>query len=73
LRGIRADVLVAHEAPGGPRNGLVGVDMAAEATLARLVVHGRYHESTTGYTRSGIPVRGLGRAEVFLLRPGDLP
>lgn len=73
LRGVRADVLVAHEAPSCHRSGFVGIDTAANVTAARLVIHGRHHESGTGRVPSGIPVRGLGRAEAFLLRPEDLP
>ena len=70
LRRVQADVLVSHEAPICHPQGFMGIDAAADAVGAGLVVHGRHHESATGYTASGATVRGLGRAEAFLYRPG---
>lgn len=72
LASVRADVLVAHEAPSCHHNGFVGVDSAAHACAARLVVHGHHHHAYDGVIPSGARVRGLGRAEVFRLRRGDL-
>lgn len=73
LRGLRADVLVTHEAPSCHRHGFVGIDRAAEACRARLIVHGHHHE---GYSAvipgTSIQVRGLGRAEVLRLGPEDI-
>lgn len=48
LRGCRVDVLMTHEAPTCHRHGFVGIDMAAEACRARLVVHGHHHQSYAG-------------------------
>jgi hypothetical protein len=65
-------VLVTHEAPTCHRHGFVGIDMAAQACRARLVRHSHHHED---YTRT-IPgtgvARGLSRAQVLRLRPGEL-
>ena len=73
LRGFRVDVLVTHEAPSGHRHGFVGTDQAVQACRARLVVHGHHHEDYVGLIPgSGIRVRGLGRAQVLRLGPGDL-
>ena len=73
LSELRLDVLVTHEAPSSHRYGFAGIDRIAASCRARLVVHGHHHESYVGATSSGIPVRGLARAEVFRLRREDLP
>lgn len=68
----RADVLVTHEAPSCHKYGFVGIDMAAAACRARLVVHGHHHESYEARIGNDrIRVRGLGRAEVFRLGQGE--
>ena len=72
LLGLRADVLVTHEAPSCHRHGFVGIDQAAALCRARMVVHGHHHESYQGTLPSGVPVRGLGKADVFRLRREDL-
>ena len=72
LAKLRVDVLATHEAPTSHKHGFVGIDAAAAACRARLVVHGHHHESYVGATASGIPVRGLAVAEVFRLRPEDI-
>jgi predicted phosphodiesterase len=73
LRGLRADVLVTHEAPTCHRHGFVGIDMAAEACRARLVVHGHHHQDYAGtIPGTGVQVRGLGRAQVLRLRPEEM-
>ena len=61
-----------HEAPTCHRHGFVGIDMAAEACRARLVVHGHHHESYTGEIGRGTKVCGLATAEVFRVREEDL-
>jgi predicted phosphodiesterase len=73
LATLRVDVLVTHEAPSCHRHGFVGIDTAAQACRARLVVHGHHHESYEGVLANGVPVRGLGKAEVLRLRRQDLP
>ena len=73
LAKLRADILVTHEAPSCHRHGFLGIDEAAKACRARLVVHGHHHKSYVGVTASGIPVRGLARAEIYRVRAGDLP
>ena len=75
LRGV--DILVAHEAPLSMPDrtsmGFGAVDDLARDMGVRLVLHGHHHFSYLGATRDGIPVRGVGLAEAFLLSPGDLP
>jgi hypothetical protein len=73
LRGLRADVLVTHEAPSCHRHGFVGIDRAAEFCRAKVVVHGHHHESYEAVFPSGIRVRGLAKAEILRLRREDLP
>lgn len=72
LKKLKADVLVTHEAPSAHRHGFVGVDEAARLCRARLVVHGHHHRSYDAVLPTGIPVRGLARAEVLRLRREDL-
>ena len=72
LDGLRLDVLATHEGPSCHRHGFYGIDAAAASCRARLVVHGHHHESYVGATASGIPVRGLAKAEAFRLRREDL-
>jgi 3',5'-cyclic AMP phosphodiesterase CpdA len=67
LARVRADVLVTHEAPSSHQHGFVGIDAAAAACHARLVVHGHHHRSTEGILPDGTPVRGLAKAEVLRL------
>ena len=61
----RADVLVTHEAPTSHQHGFGALDDLARDVGARLVVHGHHHRGYTGWTRDGIPVRGLGLAECW--------
>jgi len=69
----RADVLVTHEAPCCHKQGFFGIDMAAAACRARLVVHGHHHQSYEARIGSSrIPVRGLGKAEVFRLSMNEI-
>ena len=66
-------MLVTHEAPTCHRHGFVGIDMAAQACRARLVRHSHHHEDYAGtIPGSGVQVRGLRRAQVLRLRPGEL-
>ncbi len=65
--GIRADILVCHEAPTTHRNGFAEIDRLAVNLGARLIVHGHHHESLRGLTLEGIPVRGLAKAEPWCL------
>lgn len=69
---LRVDVLATHEAPTTHRHGLVGIDAAARACRARMIVHGHHHESYAATLPDGTRVRGLATAEVFRLRPEDL-
>ena len=73
LSGLRADILVAHEAPSSHRYGFAALDDLARDMRVRLVVHGHHHTSTASVTADGIAVVGLGKAEVLRLRAGDLP
>ncbi len=71
LERFRVDFLVTHEAPSCHRHGFVGIDLAAAACRARLVVHGHHHESVEGVLPNGTRVRGLAKAEVLRLREKD--
>jgi predicted phosphodiesterase len=72
LQGLRVDVLVTHEAPSCHRHGFVGIDNAAHACRAQLIVHGHHHESYAGTLPGGARVRGLAKAEVFRVGREDL-
>ena len=67
LRGLRPSVLVCHEAPTSHRHGFGAIDDLARNMGVRLVVHGHHHDSYNGQTRDGIQVRGLGKAEPWLV------
>lgn len=72
LRDLRADVLATHEAPSAHRHGFAGIDMAAAACCARMIVHGHHHQSYAATLPDGTRVRGLAKAEVLRLRPEDV-
>ena len=72
LAKLRADVLAVHEAPTTHTHGFVGIDAAASACRARLIVHGHHHTSCEGVLPDGTRSRGLGRAEVFRLTRDEL-
>ena len=67
LKCLKVDVLVTHEAPTSHRHGFIGIDDLAKDMKLRLIVHGHHHTTYDGQTRDGIRVRGLGRAEPWLL------
>ncbi len=73
LADARADILLTHEAPSSHRHGFAALDDLAHGMGVRLVVHGHHHQSCVGVTRHGTKVIGLAKAEVLLLRQGDLP
>jgi predicted phosphodiesterase len=67
-----ADILICHDAPTTHPKGFNGIDAVAELLGVRLVIHGHHHES---YDRvlpvgGGIRVRGLGKAEPWLVDIG---
>ena len=64
----RFDVLVSHEAPSCHRHGFAAIDELADAGGARLIVHGHHHQSYAAQLDNGIQVRGLGVAEVWVLK-----
>ena len=68
LSNLHADVLVTHEAPSTHRRGFLGIDRAAAACRARLVVHGHHHETYDAHLPDGTWVRGLAKAEGFRVR-----
>jgi hypothetical protein len=72
LRGLRADVLVTHEAPSCHKNGFVGIDNAAKLCRAKLIVHGHHHESYESVLPNGARVIGLAKADVLRFRSQDL-
>jgi predicted phosphodiesterase len=61
------DILVSHEAPSSHANGFAVIDALAQASGARLIVHGHHHQSYQAVLPNGIRVRGLGLAEPWLL------
>lgn len=68
LRGVGpVDVLVTHEAPTAHRSGFAGIDQAATACKARLVIHGHHHYAYEGELPGGCRVRGLAMAEPWVL------
>lgn len=71
LHGLRVDVLATHEAPTTHRYGFAGIDAAASACRARMVVHGHHHESYEAALPDGTRVQGLAKAEVLRLRKED--
>lgn len=73
LEKLRVDVMVSHEAPSSHRLGFVGVDKAARACRARLVMHGHHHEEVFGRLPDGTEVTGLAKAQVLRLSREDVP
>ena len=71
LRGLHVSVLITHEAPSCHCYGFIGIDIAAKACAARLIVHGHHHETNEAVLPDSTRVRGVARAEVLRLRPED--
>jgi predicted phosphodiesterase len=67
LKRIKADILVTHEAPSSHHHGFGAIDDLATQVRAKLVIHGHHHKSYDARTRDGIWVRGLGKAEPWLV------
>lgn len=67
LEALRLDVLVTHEAPSHHAHGFGALDRIAERTGARLIVHGHHHTSYDAVLPSGVRVRGLAKAEPWVL------
>jgi predicted phosphodiesterase len=65
LADMRADVLVTHEAPSCHRYGFQEIDLLAEAMGASLIVHGHHHEPYRSEIAGGMPVIGMGQADVL--------
>lgn len=72
LDGIRADVLVCHEAPSCHRHGFIAIDDLAQSLRVKLVIHGHHHQSYRATLPNGIRVVGLNKAEPLVLNQGDL-
>lgn len=66
------DILVCHEAPTTHKNGFAAIDRLAHDIDARLVIHGHHHYAYEGKMSNGVRVRGLARAEAWLLNSGML-
>ncbi|MEE3622988.1 metallophosphoesterase [Nitrospirillum sp. BR 11752] len=64
----RADILLTHEAPPTHRYGFLGIQQAAEACGAKLVIHGHHHQSYEGVLPNGCKVRGLARGEPWVVQ-----
>lgn len=65
LAGLKADILLCHEALSSHRYGFEEIDLLAEVMGARLIVHGHHHESYLAVLPSGISVRGVAAADVL--------
>lgn len=63
------DVLITHEAPTTHPNGFAGINQAAQASGARLVIHGHHHRAYTATLPGGCRVRGLAIAEPWVVEP----
>jgi predicted phosphodiesterase len=62
LAGMRADVLVTHEAPSSHRSGAAVLDDLARSMGARLVVHGHHHIGYRATAEDGLVAQGVGAA-----------
>ncbi|WP_421992666.1 metallophosphoesterase family protein [Roseococcus sp.] len=60
LVGLRADVLVTHEAPSSHPQGFAMIDGLARAMGARLLVHGHHHVGYRARAEDGLEVQGVG-------------
>jgi len=76
LAGFNLDVLLTHEAPSTSSHGSVALDILADRTGARLLVHGHHHSNYTAETilPSGrtLQVKGLSKRGVWLLDPSSV-
>lgn len=84
LAGLKADILVTHEAPGYHRHGFDLLDTLAQVMGVRVLVHGHHHDrldssavwNAQGFKSHGVGLRGItaidveGCAQVIL--PGEL-
>jgi predicted phosphodiesterase len=78
LSAMRADVLVAHEAPGSHPMGSAAIDELARRMGARLVVHGHHHVNYRAVARDRLEVLGVASAwgvlrDGCVLWPGERP
>jgi len=60
LAGLRADVLVTHEAPSSHPQGAAMLDDLARLMGARLVIHGHHHVCYRARAEDGLHVQGVG-------------
>ena len=60
LAGLRADVLVTHEAPSSHPQGAAMLDDLARMMGARLVIHGHHHVCYRARAEDGLHVQGVG-------------
>jgi predicted phosphodiesterase len=87
LAGLRADVLVTHEAPGYHPNGFAILDTLAQSMGARALVHGHHHDrldssaawESQAFASIGVGLRGIsavcleaGSVSVDVIRKGEL-
>ncbi len=78
LTALRADILVAHEAPSSHPMGNAVIDDLARRMGARLVIHGHHHVNYRGRARDGLEVVGVASAwgvlnDGSVLWPGERP
>lgn len=69
MKGLKADILVCHEAPTSipMQKGFGAIDDLARAIGVTMVIHGHHHFDYMGTTRDGIIVRGLGRGHTMFM------
>jgi predicted phosphodiesterase len=60
LAGLRADVLVTHEAPSSHPQGFAAIDAVARALGARLIIHGHHHVCYRARAADGLQAQGVG-------------
>lgn len=60
LAGLRADVLVTHEAPSSHPQGFSMMEELARAMGARLLIHGHHHVCYRARAADGLEVQGVG-------------
>jgi predicted phosphodiesterase len=80
LSKLRANILVAHEAPSAHPHGFQSIDLLAQKMHATVVAHGHHHDaldysartSADGFRTIGVGLRGITALDGTVIRPGEL-
>lgn len=67
LADLRADVLLAHEAPSIHRHGFEELDILADVMGVQTIIHGHHHRAYEAVLPSGARVVGMGKADILEL------